>query len=149
MTDNKDKQLNKLLRLKKFEMPSEERWSEFDRAFENRRLAALKDSKIRTVFSSVVAIFNFRRIVCSSALLLLLLVCSVIFTRNRPGANNLDAVWEDGQKYVQFASDRMLTSGDDIDTKSGIYNINYSSDGVKYVQDMLSIQGDASLFARM
>jgi hypothetical protein len=72
--NNKDKQLKKLLQLKRFEMPSKERWVDFDYAFENKRLSAIKQSKVKTIFSSLAAIFNFRRVVCASGLCLLLLV---------------------------------------------------------------------------
>ncbi|MDR1890620.1 MAG: hypothetical protein LBQ23_00335 [Puniceicoccales bacterium] len=147
--DNKDKRLEKLLQLKRFEMPSEERWLEFDCAFENRRLSAIKESKIRMVFSSLGAIFNFKRIVCSAGFCLLFLIIFVAIARERSTVNDVRMAREISKKYVQFASDGMLAYDDDIDIQSGICNISYSNDGIEYVQDMLPMQSNPSLLARM
>ncbi|MDR0742594.1 MAG: hypothetical protein LBE98_03985 [Puniceicoccales bacterium] len=146
--NNKDRQLEKLLQLKRFEMPSEERWLEFDYAFENKRLSAMKESRIREIFTSLGSILNFRRVVCSAGFCLLLLIIFIASERQRRNVNNMQMAQEVSRKYVQFASDGMLASDGDIDIQAGICNINYPNDGIEYVQDMLTMQ-NSSLPARM
>jgi hypothetical protein len=43
----------------------------------------------------------------------------------------------------------MSVSDDDIDIQTGICNISYPNDGIEYVQDMLTLQNNPSLPARM
>jgi hypothetical protein len=81
--DNKGEQLEKLLRLKRFEMPSEERWLEFDYAFEDKRLSATKESRIREIFTSLGTILNFKRTVCSAGFCWLLLIISLAFAKQQ------------------------------------------------------------------
>ncbi|MDR2779189.1 MAG: hypothetical protein LBB16_02785 [Puniceicoccales bacterium] len=144
----KDAQLEKLLRLKRFEMPPKERWLEFDYAFENRRLFAIKESKIKMIFSSVGAIFNFKRIVYSAGFCLLLLIVSIVSVREKVAMNNTQLAKEFSQKYVQFARDGMLVLDDGMDIRADICNINHSKDGIEYVQDMLTMQNNPFLLAR-
>ncbi|MDR2432134.1 MAG: hypothetical protein LBD34_00030 [Puniceicoccales bacterium] len=143
--DNKDKQLEKLLWLKRFEMPSEERWLEFDYAFENKRLSAIKRSRTREVLASLGAILNFKRIVCTAGFCLLLLIISLASVRHQRNLDSMQMAREVSKKYVQFASDGMLVNDDDFDIQTGICNISYPNDGVEYVQDMLTMQNNSSL----
>ncbi|MDR1457246.1 MAG: hypothetical protein LBI47_00100 [Puniceicoccales bacterium] len=147
--DNKGKQLEKLLRLKRFEMPSEERWLEFDYAFENKRLSAIKESRIREIFTSLGTILNFKRIVCSAGFCLLLLIIFFASAKQQRNLGNMQMAREVSKKYAQFASDGMLVSDDDIDIQAGICNISYPNDGIEYVQDMLTIQNNPSLPVRI
>jgi hypothetical protein len=147
--DNKSEQLEKLLRLKRFEMPSEERWLEFDYAFENKRLSAIKESRIREIFTSLGTILNFKRTVCSAGFCLLLLIISLAFAKQRRNLDNMQMAREVSKKYVQFANDGMSVSDDDIDIQAGICNISYPHDGIEYVQDMLTLQNNPSWPARM
>ncbi|MDR2603698.1 MAG: hypothetical protein LBC11_04065 [Puniceicoccales bacterium] len=147
--NNKDKQLEKLLRIKRFEMPSQERWLEFDYAFENKRLSAIKESRIGRMFTSLGSILNFKRIVCSVGFCLLFLIISIASARHQKNLSNMEMAREVSKKYVQFASDGMLVSDDDINIQAGICNISYPNDGIEYVQDMLTMQNNSSLPVRM
>ncbi|MDR2629136.1 MAG: hypothetical protein LBC30_04070 [Puniceicoccales bacterium] len=147
--NNRDKQLEKLLQLKRFEMPSEERWLEFDYAFENRRLSAIKESRIRGIFTSLRGILNFKRIVCSVGFCLLLLIICLASARQQRNISSMQMAREVSKKYVQFASDSVLVNDDDIDVRAGICNISYPNDGIEYVQDTLTMQNSSSLPIRM
>jgi hypothetical protein len=142
--DNKDRQLEKLLRLKRFEMPSAERWLEFDCAFEDKRLSAIKESRFRAVFTSLGVLFNFKRIVCSAGFCLLLLIIFTASARHRKTVD-MRMAQKVGEQYVQFASDSMLVNDNDIDIQAGVCNISYPNDGIEYVQDLLTVQSSSSL----
>ncbi|MDR1528597.1 MAG: hypothetical protein LBS22_03375 [Puniceicoccales bacterium] len=147
--NSKDKQLEKLLQLKRLEMPSKERWLEFDCAFENKRLSAIKESRIRVMFTWLGTILNFKRIVYSAGFCLLLLIISFASERQQRNVNSAQMAQEIGKKYVQFASDGMLASDGDIDIQAGICHISYPNDGIEYVQDMLTMQNNSSLPVKM
>ncbi|MDR2777080.1 MAG: hypothetical protein LBB17_03515 [Puniceicoccales bacterium] len=146
--NSRNKQLEKLLQLKRFEMPSEERWLEFDYAFENKRLSAIKESRIKEIFTSLGSIWNFKRVVYSAGFCLLLLIIFIASEKQQKNINNMQMAQEVSKKYVQFASDCILASDDDIDIQAGICNISYPNDGIEYVQDMLTMK-NSSLPARM
>jgi hypothetical protein len=146
--DDEDRRLGKLLRLKKLEMPSDDRWSEFDRAFENRLLSAVSDSKWKRAFSRISSIFNFKRVIYAAAGVSFLLVVAAATLRDGEHAGSPMAS-ETARKYVKFASDSMFVHCDDIDMESGVCNIGYANDGVEYVHDMMVLRSGAPLLAKM
>ncbi|MDR1233369.1 MAG: hypothetical protein LBJ75_03900 [Puniceicoccales bacterium] len=147
--NNRDKQLEKLLQLKRFEMPSEERWLEFDCAFDDKRLSAIKESRIRGIFASLGSLLNFKRVVYSTGFCLLLLIACIASERQQRNIDPIQVAREASEKYVQFASDGMLANEEDIDIQAGVCNISYPNDGIEYVQDMLTMQNSSSVSVRI
>jgi hypothetical protein len=144
-----DEQLRRLLRLKKLEVPSDERWQLFDRTFEDRRLSAIKESNVRKIFAHLPIVLNFKRTIFASVAVLLVSVVSTVAFKNSGTMSALRMAEEIGHRYVEFANNDMFTRNVDID-KSGTYNVSYAYDGIDYVQDPLVLQNDASLLlARM
>jgi hypothetical protein len=147
---NTDEQLRKLLRLKRFEVPSEDEWLNFDRVFENRKFSAVKDPWFRGRVPSFSFILNFKHVLGSMGVLCLFLILLVATNRDR-------GMFERGEIYatkggdgkpVAFASDDMFG-----DSNYGIHlgtcSMNYYSDGVEYVRDTLIFQNKGSELVRM
>jgi hypothetical protein len=146
--DGKDERLEKLLKLKRLEMPSDERWCEFDRAFENKVLASVKDPWPKKVFSSISSFFFMRGLMFVPAVVLMLLVTYVAVVGGKSTVRLSPIAREQRRNCVEFADDRMFEA--DSSTGSlGTKNINFGDDGVEYVRDMLPLQRGGLLFAGM
>ncbi|MDR1433133.1 MAG: hypothetical protein LBI61_02205 [Puniceicoccales bacterium] len=147
--DDRDRQLGKLLRLKKLETPPGDRWLEFDSAFENKLLSAVGDSRFRRLLSLVTSVFNFKRTVFGGAGVLLLLVAFSAMFRSEKRIGGSPMSIDIAKEYVKFASDDMFARCDGIDVESGICSMDYADDGVEYVHDMLILRKKVPLFAKM
>ncbi|MDR1401582.1 MAG: hypothetical protein LBI81_01320 [Puniceicoccales bacterium] len=146
--DSRDEKLKKLLQLKKLEKPTEERWLEFDLAFENRLLSAIKDSRLRRVFSAFTGVFSPRRIACACAGILSILAVFTSGVKMNERVSFMRAAAR-AREYVKFASDNMFVSESGIDVDSGVRNISYASDGISYVQDAIVLKNGYSMLAKM
>jgi hypothetical protein len=144
---DKDDKLRNLLRLKKFEMPSEDKWAEFDCSFENRRLSAMKESVARRALS--ILSLNFKRVAYASAAFLLILVAYFAVGRGGSAADIGRMAKEASMEYVKFASDDMVTQSVGANEKLNVDSMYYSYDGVEYIRDMLTMRKDSSLLAKM
>ncbi|MDR3143874.1 MAG: hypothetical protein LBT64_00010 [Puniceicoccales bacterium] len=132
-----DGRLRQLLQLKRFETPSAEAWEEFDRSFENRRLAAMRDPGRRGIFSTLCAWLNFRRVVCSVGALSLSLVLAVAAVRHGSSGESVRVAHGIVDGPVKFTNDSMHANGIYADAKLGVRSMSYSSDGVCYVRDAI------------
>ncbi|MDR1413490.1 MAG: hypothetical protein LBI56_00935 [Puniceicoccales bacterium] len=146
--DNRDRKLKKLLELKKFEKPTEGRWLEFDCAFENKLLYAIKDSRLRRFFVALAGFFACRRTLVFAGALIFLVVFSSGVKVNEQ-VRVLRAALRDSKEYVKFANDNMFVRGAEIDTDSGVRSISYANDGIKYVHDVLILSNSSSMLAKM
>lgn len=137
MTNNdKNTQLNRLLQIKRMEMPSEKEWKNFSIAFENKKLIAMREHEKR------VPLITFLRHIAKKSLLRIAstsIVCATAIGICLLSHNNETINYTNDITYVKFVADKLSISDDlqaFVINDCGDINMNTSTE---YVQDILTI----------